>query len=43
MRFFGKAMKTSGIPEKITMYKSGANNAAMNGIDASRLTLILVQ
>jgi putative transposase len=27
LRFFDKAMKTSGVPEKITMDKSGANKA----------------
>jgi putative transposase len=33
MRFFDKAMKASGVPEKVTMDKSGANKAAMDGIN----------
>ncbi|MBC7404728.1 MAG: IS6 family transposase, partial [Cytophaga sp.] len=31
MRFFDKAMEANGIPEKVTMDKSGANKAAMDG------------
>ena len=34
MRFFNKAMKASGVPEKVTMDKSGANKAAMDEINA---------
>ena len=34
LRFFDKAMKASGIPEKVTMDKSGANKAAMDEINA---------
>lgn len=34
MRLFDKAMKASCISEKVTMYKSGANKAAIDGIDA---------
>ena len=34
MRFFEKAMKASGVPEKVTMDKSGANKAAMDEINA---------
>jgi putative transposase len=32
--FFDKAMKFSGVPEKVTMDKSGANTAAMDEINA---------
>jgi transposase-like protein len=32
MRFFEKAMKTNGIPEKVTMDKSGANKSAIDQI-----------
>ena len=41
--FFDKAMKASGIPEKVTMYKSGAKKAAMDGINASRVAPIVVR
>ena len=34
LRFFDKAMKASGAPEKVTMDKSGANKAAMDEINA---------
>ena len=43
MRFFDKAMKASVVPEKVTLDKSGANKAAMDGINAGRETLILVR
>lgn len=43
LRFFEKAMKASGIPEKVTMDKSGANKAAIDGINASRETPIVVR
>jgi len=33
LRFFDKAMKASGAPEKLTMDKSGANKAAMDEIN----------
>ena len=33
MRFFDKAMKASGVPEKVTMDKSGANKGAMDEIN----------
>ena len=36
MRFFDKAMKAIGVPEKVTMDKSGANKAAMDGINQDR-------
>ena len=42
MRFFDKAMKASGVPEKVTMDKSGANKAAMDEINAGRQTPIVV-
>jgi len=35
-RFFEKATKASGAPEKVTMDKSGANKAAMDEINAGR-------
>ena len=33
LRFFDKAMKVNGVPEKVTMGKSGANKAAMDEIN----------
>jgi transposase-like protein len=42
LRFFEKAMKASGVPEKVTIDKSGANKAAIDGINASRETPIVV-
>ena len=38
LRFFDKAMKASGAPEKVTMDKSGANKAAIDEINASSST-----
>jgi len=35
-RFFDKAMKANGDPEKVTMDKSGANKAAMDDINDGR-------
>jgi putative transposase len=35
-RFFEKAMRQNGDPEKVTMDKNGANKAAMNGINQDR-------
>ena len=35
-RFFEKAMRQNGEPEKVTMDKSGANKAAMNEINKDR-------
>ncbi len=32
MRFFAKAMQANGLPEKVTMYKSGANKSAIDQI-----------
>ena len=43
LRFFDKAMKASGVPEKVTMDKSGANKAAMDEINARGETLIIVR
>ena len=43
LRFFEKAMKASGVPEKVTMDKSGANKAAMDEINAGRQTPIVVR
>ena len=41
-RFLDKAMQANGIPEKVTMDKSGANKAAIDEINASREVLIAV-
>jgi transposase-like protein len=35
MRFFDKAMQANGIPQKVTMGKSGANKAAIDQINES--------
>ena len=43
LRFFDKAMKSSGVPEKITMDKSGANKAAMVEINTGRQSPIVVR
>lgn len=43
LRFFDKAMKASGIPEKVTMDKSGANKAAMDEINARGEKPIIVR
>ena len=43
LRFFEKAMKASGVPEKVTVDKSGANKAAMDEINAGRQTPIMVR
>ena len=43
MRFFEKAMKISGVPEKVTMDKSGANKAAMDEINAKGEMTIIVR
>ena len=42
-RFFDKAMKANGVPEKVTMDKSGANKAAMDEINARGETPIIVR
>ncbi|MDO8769167.1 MAG: IS6 family transposase [Burkholderiaceae bacterium] len=43
LRFFEKAMKASGVPEKVTMDKSGANKAAMDEINARGETPVIVR
>jgi transposase-like protein len=43
LRFFEKAMKASGVPEKVTMDKSGANKAAMDEINGIGQTPIIVR
>ena len=43
LRFFDKAMKANGVPEKVTMDKSGANKAAMDKINARGETPVIVR
>ena len=43
LRFFEKAMKASGVSEKVTMDKSGANKAAMDVINVGREMPIIVR
>ncbi|MDB5937894.1 MAG: family transposase [Polaromonas sp.] len=43
LRFFDKAMKANGVPEKVTMDKSGANKAAMDEINGRGEALIIVR
>ena len=43
VRFFEKAMKASGVPEKVTMDKGGANKAAMDEINGRGETPIIVR
>jgi transposase-like protein len=42
-RFFDKAMRENGVPEKVAMDKSGANKAAIDAINAGRDALIVVR
>ena len=42
-RFFHKAMQSNGVPEKVTMDKSGANKAAIDEINANREIPIVVR
>jgi len=42
-RLFGKALRNSDVPEKVTMDKSGANKAAIVEIDASKNIPIVVR
>ena len=42
-RFFDKAMGTNGDPDKVAMDKSGANEAAIDAINAGRNVPILVR
>lgn len=41
LRVFAKAMKASGVPEKVTMDKSAANKAAMNEINTRGETPVI--
>lgn len=43
LRFFEKAMKASGVPEKVTIDKSGANKAVMDEINARGETPVIVR
>jgi putative transposase len=43
MGFFDKAMQVNGVPEKVTMDKSGANKAAMDEINARGEKPIIVR
>ena len=43
MRFFDKATQANGVPEKVTMDKSGANKAAMDEINARGETPVIVR
>jgi len=43
MRFFDKAILSNGLPEKVTMDKSGANKAAIDEINAGNETPIIVR
>lgn len=42
-RFFDRAMRNNGIPEKIAMDKSGASKTAIDEINCSRAAPILVR
>lgn len=42
-RFFEKAMRENGAPEKIAMDKSGANKAAIDAINSSKAAPIVVR
>ena len=42
-RFFDKAMRENGVPEKVTMDKSGANKAAIDAINVGRDVPIVVR
>ena len=43
MRFFDKAMQANDVHDKVTMDKSGANKAAIDEINASSGSPIIVQ
>ena len=43
LRFFDKAMQANGVPEKVTMDKSGANKAAMDEINDKGETPVIVR
>ncbi len=42
-RFFDKAMRENGVPEKVTMDKSDANMAAIDAINVGRDMPIIVR
>ena len=42
LHFFDKAMKASGVPEKVTMDKSGAHKVATDEINAQDKTPIII-
>jgi putative transposase len=42
-RFFDKAMQANGVPEKVTMDKSGANKAAIDEINGNREIPVVVR
>ena len=42
-RFFDKAMRTNGDPEKVAMDRSGANKAAIDAINVGRGVPIVVR
>ena len=42
-RFFDKSMQANGVPEKVTMDKSGANKAAIDEINAADETPIIIR
>ncbi len=42
-RFFDKAMQANGVPEKVTMDKSGANKAAFDENNASKQRPMMVR
>ena len=43
LRFFDKAMKDNGVPEKVAMDKSGANKAAMDEINTQGESPIVIR
>jgi transposase-like protein len=43
LRFFDKAMQVNGVPEKVTMDKSGANKAAMDEMNDRGETPVIVR
>ena len=42
-RFFDKTIQAGGVPEKVTMDKSGANKAPIDEINAGRDTPMIVR
>jgi putative transposase len=43
MRFFDQAVRDNAAPEKVTMYKSGANKAAIDQIIDEKGTIVVRQ